>query len=654
MAATGPGGERRISIQTSVRKDWKKKIKDDVKKVHNELGEDYMIFISSRRVPTAKFESIRAELQEEYGVSVKKYDAQSIASIIDEAGRTHEILEVMNIDIEENYNRSIEGKSFKAQAYSSFTLFGQEPREFREDVIESVIISEIIDASDGIRRDSLERKVKNILEPERASDISGIVDKMIMSGDIEYDEGVIYVSSELKEDTEATDALIDKEMAQLEKNIKGYLKSISQNEVTQERLDIVMENVGTIIMEAARETAYSVDRKIGQSDVDRTSYVEDSIDQINIVLDELGISQQGLRSEAVEAVGDIASSSPAGKRIFAGELYYILTTMETPHLVQALGGGGGIRVWLDTSVVIPMLCGLLYEPIEHRYGIATYDLFERINRHSIPISVPYDYLEEVSYQMLKAYTDYMPIVREFVDPDLKDSDNPFVAYYSSLNEEQELNFKNYIEGIGVPKGVSQMNFKASIRSIVNILRDTLSEYGIDTSKIYPDDKSKINEVKRGLTGIISTYEDYRPDQVIKHDARTIAFLNEKEPKRETNNIYCTWDNVPQIYKRENSTLWEALTPPSLNDMLSLTSPKQRRGNIKKPIEIAKRITSEAHNKGAKIWDILVQIEEDEFHDAELRKMAREFKQDYMQQDEVSTHREDIAEAWSDWKSDYSS
>ncbi len=654
--AISPGETQRVAVQVSVRNDWEDKIRDDVKKVSESTEFSYVIFISSRRIPESEFQSVKSDSIATYGVIVDRYDSQSIASIFKDNGEERYILEEMGIELE-GRGVSLSQSEYRHQAFASYTLFGEEPRKFRKKVVESAILHEIAQSGNKINRNKLESRVDSLLglsDPTDGRNSSGAVDRMLQNRQIYYDQETENISTdeETLEKVSVEKTLYQNEKEELRESIQKYLHDVSPGRVTDDRLDSVMSNLGAIMMEAARETANSLDSDLAHEEIDRSTHVADRINEIHRTLDSVGVPEGHRRDEIVDELNRIASESPAGKMIFAGELYHLVTSMRTPQLVQALGGGRGIKVWLDASVAIPMICGLLYEPLDYRFGVGTNSLFRRIVNHGIPITIPKDYVEEMSFQMYRAYKEYKPIIEDFSDPDLKSSENPFAAHYSSLKEESErdLSFSEYIEGIGVPKGVERMDFDTAMSTIGKSIERILSDYNIETEPLYPDGSPEIDEVKRSLVGITSSYGKDRTDTTLNHDARTIAYLEGEETKSDLNNILCTWDEIPSIYSREQKSLWEVLTPPSLSDMLSLADPSDSGYAIKKPLQIAKRMTSESSEKGAAVWDMLVRIEDDGMYDAQLRNMAKNFKDEYMSTENPDMSQEGIGEAWSTYKS----
>ena len=61
-------------------------------------------------------------------------------------------------------------------------------------------------------------------------------------------------------------------------------------------------------------------------------------------------------------------------------------------------------------------------------------------------------------------------------------------------------------------------------------------------------------------------------------------------------------------------------------------------------------TTEADaERGARIWDPLVSLERSALKDAQLRRRAAEFKQDFVRRSAVDPRRTEVHQAWEEWK-----
>jgi hypothetical protein len=136
---------------------------------------------------------------------------------------------------------------------------------------------------------------------------------------------------------------------------------------------------------------------------------------------------------------------------------------------------------------------------------------------------------------------------------------------------------------------------------------------------------------------------------MRHDVRTIAYLHDSDRVSETAQVLCTWDGVHFWVREKARADWQALNPAVLGDILALAEPEDLRGHIASPVVLARSLSEEATQRGAEVWDRLVQIERGSTYNAQLLAQARAFKEDYIGKLQSGQATYDIGRAWAEWK-----
>lgn len=85
---------------------------------------------------------------------------------------------------------------------------------------------------------------------------------------------------------------------------------------------------------------------------------------------------------------------------------------------------------LDASVAMPLLAGLLYEPVQQRYSLAARHMYDQLASHGVEVMIPSDYVEEMAAHLLDAWS-YRDLVED--EPDLRASKNAFVSHFLGLS-----------------------------------------------------------------------------------------------------------------------------------------------------------------------------------------------------------------------------
>lgn len=438
---TIPPNPTRMAIAISVQRDWKSKLKSDANKVRSNLGLDDMTYVTSRRIPEAEFHTESNEIWKRDSIRVTKMDSQAIASTFFTQGKSTTVLTVLGIDLESISTIPIQFRP-RDDAIYSYVFFGQDPTRFREEAIDSCLVS-IAAREDNIERSRLEQQAAQALgfQENQMGMISAAVDRMFQDGRLTGPNRSISASSVLRDATKAMYVLRYREWTELRKNIEGFLNTRTKRPVKENEMESVISDVGALLLESANNTLASLR---GSADTHKiTENIKKRLKHLNVTLDTIGISDGANRDQTLVGIAEIASHSPVGKHLLAGELFVTLSATGIPQLIQALGGRSQLEVLLDASVAIPMLCGLLYRRVENRYSISAMHAYDQIMIHDLSLVLPKDYLEETAAHLLQAARDYVDIVD--LDPDLASSENSYVAHFVSMkNEGVSLEFQAYI------------------------------------------------------------------------------------------------------------------------------------------------------------------------------------------------------------------
>lgn len=650
MVYQRPPNPTRIAVQLSVQKKWKNKLDEDVRKAKSKLGLDHMVYVSSRRIPEADFAPEKDRIWSELGVTVNKIDSQAIATEFYREKEVPEALRILGIDLKNYRTPSGWRPNFRSAAAASFGLFGKEPEEFRHSVVHSAVVSAVYSAETGLKRDALVGQVADIVQMSDNGErlISAEIDRMLQRQELLVENGQLRLDDDLAESHAADQALLIKEHEHLQQEVATALEDLGRRVPTDDEVKHAVDCLGALLLEAAKETisAFEARRKtngIGQQ-------TKQKLRDLHILLDSLNVPEGSERDRATDKLGDVASSSPAGRRLFAGELFFLLTQIRTSQLVTALGARSGIEVVLDASVAIPILCGLLFETTDQRSDVATYTLYEQLTRHAIPITIPQDYLEEVTAHLLYAARDYGPVIGSEPDLDLVKSENAFVAHYTRLYSLGRVDsFPEYLASFGYTKPFYNSGFFEARDGLQPKIGYMFSQYSIQTRSFYVEDHRIFNRAQGLVVNALKDLEQFRADVLQEHDARTVGYFNEHELDAEYVHVLCTWDNLYSHVRDQCDALWEAVNPAVLSDLLSVSSPDDEYGRLVSPLVIAGAVSEESSDLGAAVWDRLMQIERGKMHDAQLVEEAKKFKRRFIDEHPDKVAPRDVEESWARWK-----
>lgn len=644
-----PPNPARLAVQLSVERDWRKKLRSDAAKIKEKLSLQDVLFVTSRRVPEAEFQILSAEIWRDLDLRVNRIDAQGIASTFVEHGATHEVLQILGIPTAGSSAPPTRADAARLDATYAFIFFGNEPTRFRERMTESALVTVAVQYSEGVARAELENEARVALQfPERRrSLITGAVDRMIQKGDFRSVEGLLLINPTLRENTLAIRAVKDIEWAQLRREVSATLKKMLRRTLTDDSIESIMAELGSLLLSTADATFQALGRTRKRSVA--VENIKQNLRRVHATLDAAGVRPGTGRDSALQAIAELAGRSPIGKHLVAGEVYRALSSVTAPHLVQALGGESEIETYLDASVAIPILAGLLYEPgTAHRYFVAAFHAYEQLSALELPILLPVDYLEEVATHLYLAYQDYSQVVN--LDSDLIASENAFVAHYAGLRlAGTELSFAKYLKGLGLDESLRTATLYTARDALMPKLERLFGKYGIKTVRFKAPNRAANKRAEEMVAEAINALDLSRPSIVLRHDARAMAYLIEREEDASRAVVLCTWDTMHfWILEREHPS-WDVMDPAVLGDILALTTPRLEDAPVVAPAVVARMMSEETAREGAAVWDAIVKLERGKLHDADLLAQAEEFKRHYLIARKQGLSTEDVAQAWVKWK-----
>ncbi len=354
----------------------------------------------------------------------------------------------------------------------------------------------------------------------------------------------------------------------------------------------------------------------------------------------------GNASAALSALVEVASSSDYGRALGAAELFTLLASREVGHLAAVLTRKDATDVWLDTSLAMPMLCGLLDRIAE---GWATSEiavaLHGALRERNLRMVVPRVYVEEMAAHLIESAQRYRTLVGE-TDNDLARSTNFYVAHFHAASTSRgepvtQARFDTFLSDFGLPEdwrdvGRSEADFLRVRRKIEISLRDSLRYYQIDVP------------LAGSVDAIALPGEPARSFIVLLHD-RCVAKDLEEVSREEQGVVFCSEDRwlVQTLVQKELT----ALHPAMLLDVLQIVHPSGEPRRLATPRELAAMFSERVAQQAAEVWDLLAEMDGSRFEDRELLRRAKQFRREWLERGAAAERPR--ARDWSRFKAELS-
>ena len=640
-----------LGIQVTVqRANWESKIKSDARRAKAELGIQDLIYMTSRRIAQADFVDVAEELWGTDGIRVRSIDSQAIASFLFAEAASAIVLRALGISQAARRPDPVERPDLNEDAAYAFIFFGSASSKFRRSVVEQSILSYLTrDDSDRSREATITTVAAALhLVGDQIDQVSSSIDRLQQDGRLSMQSGELSVSQALVEGFATMRVLRENQWRALGRTVDDYLTSSAG--LAGRQLEIasaaVLESAGALIMGAASAAgdAIGFSEEAGPLRI----RLRRRMRALAASLTAARVSERDLDRHLRE-LARLVSNSDIGRILMAGELFVAMTSLETREFERAFGSPGGLELVLDASVAIPLLAGLMFEPAEPRFSASSLRIYELAQARGIPVVLPRVYLEEAASHLLQAFDRYRPLVGR--DEDLRFSTNAFVAHYADLSRRGAImmGFRGYVDSMGfVPR---QKTFTARRDQAMARMLPHFRRYGIEIRDFEPNDGATLQLAQEAVTFTAHERRLHRSGRLLEHDARTIAYLMSYEATDDMARIFCTWDQLHlSLRSAEGRAHWQALDPAMLRDVLILTrSGPDADAELFATIDLAVELSEEEGERGAAVLDALVRFEGEGFHDAELLRLATEFKMAYMQALRDDAAPDDLATAWTAWK-----
>ncbi|MFO0652819.1 MAG: hypothetical protein U0326_41770 [Polyangiales bacterium] len=653
------GGGRRYAVQTSVEAAWRSKAREDALKAKARLGVTDMLFVSSRRLPDVEFQELQDELAP-HGVTLQKMDAQGIASLLQRKGLIPKALELLGLWRDEPPARAFERPDMRQEVAWSYAFFGVEPDTFRRGVIERAIISVVSRAGGSLAMDDVVDRVALSLglSQTQRDQVRPAIDRLRQEGRVGGQNGTVRVSEDVRREQDALRQLRvrarEELVTSLAEALRPWLRVASRREMLAEQL---VGDVSALLVDDARGTANAL------AHARRNESFTEARERTRRLAESLmafGLDGDDDHRDALLAIAEAVRNSSLGRHLLAGEVFVNLVSLNTSQLVSAIAGRRALRAVLDSSVAMPMLAGLLYEPVAQRYSAAARHAYDQLKRHGVDVMVPADYVEEMAVHLNDAWP-YRELVAD--EPDLRASKNAFVSHFVGMGtrfrqdgESARSAFSRYLDGFGFQPSLAAGDFVLARTHLQRRIAAFLSRYGVRVERP-PVDMDAADGVWRELDRVLDSWRQgaegrqrraMRADILLRHDARTIAWLDAERVSDERATVFCTWDRLIFELYEAAPRAWEALTPAQLGDALMLAAPDDDETTAPVSVlDVALSLADEDAERGAKVLDRLVQIEKDTLHDAQVMAEARRFKAEWLKK----SHRynQELETEWAEWK-----
>lgn len=591
-------------------KTWESKLNEDLAKpIVRECKSLY--FVTAQTPETIEVKRKKANIKGDLGIDLEVVDARDIASFAHEPTVLEMLERVSNVHSSADKPIS---KHPEIDARLSFWLFHENTVHFRAEVARSVLAACLIHCDVPIPLDDLLTNALELMGGDKRHRrlLLNQIDHFVQVGGVLRDAHGIRATESLIQRTRGV--LGAQELAKQKlrddcvEALEGRVHSLERRQTS---VDAIFEDLGFLLRRSI------IEKLPGPVGVANATVRLNAIERRMVdVLKPSG----GSADEALKSIIEVACNSVYGRNLAAAELFIQLTERDSTEVHRILTGREKLEVLLDTSVAMPMFCGLYAHVVpEWATSELAHELYEALRLRNIRIVVPHVYLEEMAAHLYAAQ-DYRLAIG--CDPDLSRSNNFFVAHYHSVmasrKEEATLDhFDQFLRDFGLPANADTMDFNVARRKIEKMIAEQLHYFGMPSTRV------------SFTTALELPNEPARDKIVLEHDRCVAHWLDQRSANNYSEGfVLCTQDRW--LLNAAADRDWLVMDPAALLDLIQLTRPHETPGRLACVRELASRFTDSVTERAAAVWDFLMKLDGKNFSNRELLHRARQFKEEWLQ------------------------
>lgn len=630
------------AFQLSIEGKWRVKLEKELKKAKANYPDiKSFVFVSKRRIPLHSIRKLNTTLVQKYGLSATHYDNQAIATEFIDKNLVTKLYELIGITPPPTPPKAL--VTPKAEAASALLLFGSDSDDFRAEMTQNLILAELRKVEPVGESTLTDAVVQSHSLQAQRQEIVRSIRHLVQLGRISNSGAGLAVSAQVRDQQDGLKALAAGELEALRTRVKTFLGGLTSKTGKMPPGDILDDLLSLSIALWRRFAPHPL--------AQHPNEIDEAFQRISVSMTDTYGAAEAKR--AITSLADIVSQSDFAKRLAAAELYYSLVRTGSSQLVAALGGTKGLLVLFDTPVLIPMLCGLLFDRVDDHAAYSARQLIELLRQHRFTALAPNKYVEEAAAHLVDCARNYQSLL--VAGEDLTFSSNAFASHFSQLRKldgGSTLSFDDYIATFGSPPGdrykdLSDAFFYPTVEKIAMRMSALLARYSVDPLEL---DDRRYDGVTRRLNEVIDASGSGRAPLLVAHDARVVGYLEGTSVDAGFAKILCTWDSV-QL--RLNPT-WDAycvMNPASVTDLLTLLRSDSSHRPMTQLIDYVWLQTEAATRISAQIWDEIVAIEKGNLADGALLAKARAFRQSYIEshKDDTDFDASHVGSLWLKWK-----
>ena len=618
------GGTSTVAYQDTVQAtNWEAKAKQDARKAVEQFGATRYFFLTPKSHSSLTLRKLESELTSELKIPATCLSAQEIAQFIVEAKLVREFLDCINAPLAAGVAKRPDKREILLHAYS--TLSADRFNHQNEVYDDSLLITS---RSEGpLNRGDLVAKTIEFLNcsTEKTAALAKRIDSLLSRRLLrQTTDKRVAIDVAAAQELENSERLYLKDFGALAEAQAALMKERFAIEWSSEDAEHVSVFIARLFVKNQLDCITDAGATVSASGLLKS--IGDPLQDIRDYLKRTGLHPSRVSTVLAELTAQ-AKDFPIVKKLSRAAVYVSLEGADPVSSAKAIGAPrwSDVKVLLDASAAIPMLCARLYQPVRSHFFNPSAEAAKRFQGVGANLCISWNYIQECASHLIRAlkYQD----VTQFFESELGYSQNAYVANYFLLKQQGAKvppSLGEYLATFSHALARRHASWATWVRNVMPDIQHLLVEYGVAFESLaHPPDAIK-REFQIEYTYTLDQINRRKPAFLIEHDVDSLAHVKRQVSERGEHWILLTWDRAMITVGRKLVDGAWVISPETACDFIQPYMQLSEGSLCSLSHRIARGVERQ-HGLSAQIIDKVIAFAADELLDWQFREEFRKFK-----------------------------
>lgn len=617
---------------TTQKSDIKNKAYKDAKKSIEKIHAKKYYFLCSYNLDEIECRSIENTISTELNIPAVVFSPKIIAGLMVTYKKIGVFLDRIGYPDLYQYERNRNRVDYREMALHSYSFLSKDTKNLKSMIYDDAILMSLADSENGLAKTSIVEKVIELLGLPKTKEtlLLNRIDFLKGKGDIENHsliDNLLVASDKVQKDIRERKVLYEKELSDLAASQTDIMNEYGVDWTMADSQQVAVWLANTY-MKGQLTTLESASATLADSffkNIDKNGY-----SNLKLFLKTKKVVADEKIDDVINELVNNAATHPLMTKITSASVYIALEGRNPLTSCRALDVSSwhDEKLLVEPTIGIPFLCSILYKGQVNRFFDNAIKSMNRATELGISLFVPYYYIKECA--------GHLHMARKFdglnLDPnEMQYSCNAFVSNYYALKERGIKVHEKFLDYLATfsPAIRTEMDYKEWIRAIMNDIQSLFTRNGIIYQEVPSYTSDDLKREQSEYSFYLKENAIEKSDSLMKNDAITLHFTNEKSRKDNDHWMILTYDrSMINVANNIHSTTW-VNTPFTFLELTEMTKELSER-EFSSLVQSMVTFRSKTFEIGARILDRIILFASEKMQDWQFVEAIQEFKSEMVE------------------------